>query len=232
MGVGTNTTIGSDTGSESPSRHTRIMIADDHPVVRFGIASLLEGQADFDVVDQAASCEELCRKAKDVGADVVLLDLEMSDACGVEALRRLKEGNPNSRVLVFTAYDDDSHVLGAIELGADGYVVKGATQERLCEAIRTVRRGGMYLDPSVAWKVTAQLRNTSTRARQSSPLTKREWSVLRCLAAGKRNKEIANELYISERTVKFHIGSLMAKLGAGNRTEVVKIAVQKKLIQL
>lgn len=217
---------------EKSPNHTRVLIADDHPVVRFGLTNLLAGQPDFDVVDEAASCAELCQKANNTDVDVVLLDLEMNDACGVEAVQRLRQRNPNCCVVVFTAYDDDHHVLSAIELGVDGYVVKGANQDRLCEAIRTVKEGGMYLDPSVAWKVTAQLTGNKPRSAKSQSLTKREWSVLRCLAAGKRNKEIASDLFISERTVKFHISSLMTKLGATNRTEIVKNAAQRKLIHL
>ena len=208
------------------------MVADDHPIVRFGVVSLLQESEEFYVVDQAVSCEELCRKSREVEADVVLLDLELGDACGVEALRRLREYNPDCRVLVFTAHDDDHHVLNAIELGVDGYLIKGATQERLCEAIRSVHRGNAYLDPSVTSQITARLRSDAPSTSKSSPLTRREWSVLRCLAAGRRNKEIAKELFISERTVKFHMASLMTKLGARNRTEVLKIAAHQKLVSL
>ncbi|MDH3279919.1 MAG: response regulator transcription factor [Gammaproteobacteria bacterium] len=212
------------------SQSISILIADDHPVVCLGLANLLATQPDFVVVGEARSCVETCAAVERLQPDLVLLDLELGDATGTSALRRVRKCNPDMRIIVFTAYTDDVHVVDAVKVGVQGYVVKGVSNERLCEAIRIVNAGGMYLDPSVASQVTERLSHHNDSHKQR--LTTREYAILKFVAVGQRNKDIADKLFISESTVKFHISSLMAKLGAANRTEAVNIAVTKKLLSL
>ena len=212
------------------SQSISILIADDHPVVCLGLANLLATQPDFVVAGEARSCAETCAAVERLRPDLVLLDLELGDATGTSALRRVRKSNPDIRIIVFTAYTDDVHVVDAVKVGVQGYVVKGVSNERLCEAIRIVNAGGMYLDPSVASQVTERLSHHYDSHKQR--LTTREYAILKFVAVGQRNKDIAEKLFISESTVKFHISSLMAKLGAANRTEAVNIAVTKKLLSL
>ena len=209
-----------------------ILVVDDHPVLRFGVVHLLESEPDFNVIGSASNCSEACRLVDEHHPDIVLLDLEMDDTEGVDALTRLREHEP-AKVIVFTAHADDQHILEAIQIGINGYLMKGAPNNRLCEAIRIVARGAMYLDPAVAPKLNVLLASRQqSRQPASDKLTDRESVVLDRVAAGKRNKEIAKELFISERTVKFHVSSVFAKLGATNRTEAVRIAVTKNLISM
>jgi two-component system, NarL family, response regulator LiaR len=205
----------------------RLLLADDHPVLRDGLQAILDTDAEFEVVAQAGSGAEAVRLAEARQPDVILMDLEMPDLDGVEAIRRIRAARPDARILVFTAFDTDERILGALQAGAQGYLLKGAPREELFRAIRVVHGGGSLLHPVVASKV---LRHMSGPAPES--LTERELEVLRLLARGLQNKEIAATLHISERTAKFHVSSILGKLGAGNRTEAVRLAAQQGLIQL
>lgn len=207
----------------------RILVADDHPVVRDGLVAMLSTQADFEVVAEAASGQETVEKAALFQPDLVLLDLEMPDMDGVEALKALQERQPTLRALVFTAFDTDERILGAVRAGAQGYLLKGAPREELFHAIRVVSRGGSLLQPVVASKL---LQRMSQGTLQAPALTEREFEVLKLLGQGKSNREIAETLVISERTAKFHVSSILSKLGANNRTEAVSIAVQQGLIEI
>jgi DNA-binding NarL/FixJ family response regulator len=212
----------------------RILVADDHPVVRDGLVAILSTQPDFQVVGAASTGSEVIEQAAQLDPDVVLLDLEMPDAHlanGVEALRAIRAVRPDVRVVVFTAFDTDELIVGAVQAGAQGYLLKGAPREEIFEAIRVVSAGGSLLQPVV----TSKLMQHISRAEEpplAEPLTDRECEVLGWLAQGKSNKEIAAMLSISERTVKFHVSSIMGKLGAGNRTEAVTMAAQRGLIKL
>ncbi|HEX6290863.1 MAG TPA: response regulator transcription factor [Herpetosiphonaceae bacterium] len=208
----------------------RIVLADDHPIVREGLASVLETQPDFEVVGQANDGAEAVDLVSALKPDVVLLDLEMPRLDGVQALRAMRAENPGVRALVFTAFDTDERIIGAVQAGARGYLLKGAPREELFGAIRVVAQGGSTLQPVVAAKLMERM--TGGAASALEPLTEREREVLQFLAQGLQNKEIASQLHISERTVKFHVSAILAKLGAGNRTEAVRMAVQHGLIQL
>ena len=208
---------------------TTILVADDHPVVRFGVISLLDGQPDFKVVGEAHNCAMLADRLAVLSPDVVLLDLELGDACGNEALTLLRKTYPDLKIVVFTAHDDDAHVLDAVTAGVQGFVIKGSSNETLTEAIRIVARGGSYLDASITPKVLTQL---SRKTPEGDRLTNREHVVLTYLGTGRRNKDIAHKLEITERTVKYHISSILAKLGAENRTQAVQIAATRGLIKI
>ena len=211
----------------------RILIADDHPVVRDGLAAMLGTQPDFAVVALAADGQEAVRLAAELQPDIVLLDLEMPGLDGVEALARMRAASPGVRALVFTAFDTDERILGALRAGAQGYLLKGAPRDELFRAVRVVSQGGSLLQPVVASKLLQRMASPAAPPPAASgAITAREAQVLRLLAHGRANKEIAAELVISERTVKFHVSSILAKLGAGNRTEAVRLAVQRGLVAL
>jgi DNA-binding NarL/FixJ family response regulator len=208
----------------------RILVADDHPIVREGLVAILGTQADFDVVGEAASGSQAVEMALRLRPDVMMLDLEMPDLDGLEALRQIRASNPDARIIIFTVFDSDERILGAVESGAQGYLLKGAPREEIFNAIRVVSRGESLLQPVIASKL---LRRLSDKDRvEIDHLTDREMEVLRLMAQGKANKEIGSALTISERTVKFHVSSILSKLGAGNRTEAVAIAAQQGIIEI
>lgn len=218
----------------------RILLADDHPIVREGLRNLLETQPDFEVIAECANGEEAVRKVTQLHPDVLLLDLEMPVMDGVETIRRLSQQPGMPRIIVFTAFDDDERIIHAIQAGANGYLLKDAPREEIFKAIHVAMSGGSLLQPVVASKLLhhvgqQQQRNIPLRGSmpmQVEELTERELEVLRLLAQGMPNKEIATHLIISERTAKFHVSSIMGKLGATNRTEAVSLAVQRGLITL
>ncbi len=208
----------------------RILVADDHPVVRDGLVAILSTQPDFEVVGTAANGREVVTLVEEIAPDVLLLDLEMPEMDGVEALKALREQGIDVRVIVFTAFDTDERILGAVQAGAQGYLLKGAPREELFEAIRVVNGGGSLLQPIVMSKLLHHI-SQRDQAATAEALSPREFEVLGLMARGLQNKEIAAELVISERTVKFHVSSILGKLGAGNRTEAVTMALQQGLIE-
>jgi DNA-binding NarL/FixJ family response regulator len=207
----------------------RILIADDHPIVREGLTAVLETQPDFVIVGAAASGTQAVERAAELQPDVILLDLALPELDGVAALRQIRAADPAAHVIIFTAFDTDERILAAVQAGAQGYLLKGAPREELFQAIRVVYSGGSLLQPVVAARL---LRQFSGAAALPEQLTERELEVLRQLAKGRQNKEIATELWISERTVKFHVSAILAKLAVGNRTEAVSKAAQLGLVEL
>lgn len=211
----------------------RILIADDHPVVRDGLAAILSTQADFQVVGEAAKGPEVLAQVAALQPDIILLDLEMPELDGVEVLRRVRLEFPETQAIIFTAFDTDERILSAVRAGAKGYLLKGVAREEIFRAIREVKRGGSLLQPVVASKLIEHIHTSQDEPeRYVPPLTEREMEVLRLLAQGKNNKEIAVQLVITVRTVKFHVSSILRKLNAGNRTEAVTLAAGLGLIEL
>jgi DNA-binding NarL/FixJ family response regulator len=204
----------------------RIVVVDDHPIVRQGLVATLDDESDFEVVGAVSSAEEAIPVVGRQAPDVVLLDLELPGISGVEAIPRLREASPETRALVFTAYDTDERVLSAVRAGAGGYLLKGAAVTEIAAAIRAVAAGGTALAPSAAAKLADAVR----APRGAGPLTAREREVLRLIAEGLPGKQIATALGISERTVKFHTASLIRKLGADNRAQAVALAAQRGLL--
>lgn len=205
----------------------RIVVADDHPVVRDGLVAVLSTQPDFSVVGEAADGPAALAEVAALQPDVLLLDLEMPGLDGVAVLQQLNQTNATVRVLVFTAFDTDERILGAIQAGAQGYLLKGAPRDELFRAIRILHVGGSTLQPIIASRL---MRRVQTPPAEASPLTEREIEVLRLIAQGLPNKSIAEQLGISGRTVKFHVSSLLAKLHANNRTEAVTLARGRGLL--
>jgi DNA-binding NarL/FixJ family response regulator len=215
----------------------RILLADDHPIVREGLRALLETQPDFEVVAECANGDETLAVAAQLQADMLLLDLEMPIMDGVETTRRLRQLSCHPCIIIFTAFDDDDRIINAIQAGADGYLLKDAPRDEIFKAIRITIEGGSILQPVIASK-SQQKDLTLLQIAPTAPtlpaeeLSEREREVLRLLAQGMPNKEIAAHLIIRERTAKFHISSIMNKLGATNRTEAVALAIQRGLITL
>ena len=211
------------------SPEIRILLVDDHPVVRTGLAAMLQTQEDFTVVGEAGDGAEAVEQIAALNPDVVLMDLEMPKTDGLAALEELARRALSAQVIVFTVFDTDDRILRAVKAGARGYLLKGAPRDEVYQAIRAVHAGGSLLQPVIASRLLGQV---SGKSGATEGLTPREREVLEQLAKGQQNKEIAATLFISERTAKFHISALMRKLGAGNRTEVVSIAVQKGLVKV
>ncbi len=207
----------------------RILVADDHPMLREGLVAVLSTQPDFGVVGEAADGSEVVRLARRLEPDVILLDLEMPVVDGVAALERLHEAGSGARAIVFTAYDTDERILRSLRAGARGYLLKGASRNEIFDAIRTVHSGGSLLQPGVT---TRLLEHMSRERAQPEPLTPRELEVLGLISQGLHNSEIAERLFVTERTVKFHVSSILAKLGADNRTEAVVLAARQGLIRM
>lgn len=207
----------------------RILVADDHPVVRDGLIAILSSQPDFDVIGDTGTGDETVRKTTELRPDVLLLDLEMPGMDGVAVLQRLHALNTGARVIVFTAFDTDERILAAVRAGAQGYLLKGVPREEIFEAVRVVHAGNSLLQPIVASRLMRQVSEERTGSSGIAALTSRELEVLRLLMRGLQNKEIAADLVVTERTVKFHVSSILTKLGAGNRTEAVAIATRHGL---
>jgi len=206
----------------------RVVVADDHPVVRFGVASLLNAQPGIEVVGEAESCDGCLARLRDLQPDVLILDLEMGDCGGLDAIEPIRRIG-DTRIIVYTSHDSDWTVTRTLQAGVNGFVCKATSAEMLVEAVHAVVRGQVFLDPAIAGKVVGTLGRSHERRRMDRTLTERELEVLRKVAEGLRNKEISRVLGISERTVKFHMSALMGKLGASNRTEAVKVGMQKGL---
>ncbi len=203
----------------------RILLADDHPIVRDGLRAVLSTQPDFQVVGEAETGAQTLQKVAALAPDILLLDLEMPQGDGVETLRQLLHLGATVRALIFTAFDTDDRIVEAVRAGAKGYLLKGAPRAELFNAIRVVYSGGSLLQPVIASKLLNRLTQPVPES-----LTAREQEVLALIAQGLPNKEIAERLVITERTVKFHVSAIMGKLGATNRTEAVALARQRNLL--
>jgi two-component system nitrate/nitrite response regulator NarL len=198
----------------------RLLIVDDHTMFRQGLVSLLQGEAEFRVVGQAADGEEALRLAGQLQPDVVLMDVMMPGMGGVEATRRLLETTPHARILMLTVSEADEDLLAAIRAGARGYILKNADADELLEAIRRVHAGEAVLSPVVTLRVLRAVRAAPPPPAPAEPLTPREREVSWLVARGASNREIAETLLISENTVKTHVGHILEKLGIHSRRQV------------
>jgi len=210
--------------SEKKRERIRILIADDHSVVREGLVSLVKRKSDMTVVAEANNGREAVDRWKDHRPDVTLLDLRMPELDGVGAIKEIREIDPNAHILVLTTFDGDEDIYRAIKAGAKGYLLKDTAREALMESIRRVHVGQTCIPPALAAKLADRV--------SGEALSAREIEVLQRIAAGKSNKEIGAELFISEGTVKTHVKSIFSKLDVVSRTEAVATATRRGLIQL
>lgn len=213
----------------------RILIVDDHAVVRRGLEMVLTLEKDFQVIGDAANGDEALDKAKRLSPDLVLLDIKMPRMDGIAAAREIKKYCPRTRVLMLTGIEMDSEIVQALEAGADGYVLKDVSPEELIRAIRVIGEGEAYLQPSVTKRVLQRVRGSGRLRRELhliEQLTPREREILTLMATSATNKEIAGNLSISEETVRSHSKNILAKLGQPNRTQAVLYALRNGLIDL
>lgn len=210
------------------------MIVDDHGIVRTGLRALLQPEPDMAIVGEAGSVKEAVKKANELKPNVVLMDVNLPDGSGIEATRIIKESCPETQVLMLTVYDDQETVLKAVQAGAIGYVLKDIPPEYLIRAIRSVHTDGTMINPSIARKMVERLATTErdvvlANLRRSPGLTDREIEVLKEVAAGLSDKEIALKLYLSEPTIKSHLRSIYQKLRVRNRAQAAAYAVRHGL---
>jgi DNA-binding NarL/FixJ family response regulator len=205
----------------------RLIIADDHLIVRVGLRAMLGAEPDVEVVGEATTGARAIDLADRLRPDLVLMDLRMPEVDGVAATVRIRERHPRVHVLVLTTYDTDADILKAIEAGATGYLLKGATRDELVRAVRAAASGASVLAPAVASRMMDRL-----RAREQDALSAREIGILEQLARGRTNKEIAATLFISEATVKTHLLHIFAKLDVQDRTRAVTVALDRGILRL
>jgi len=210
----------------------KVLIADDHPVVREGLSAMLRKEQDIQVVGEAENGAEAVDKAKELRPDIILMDLRMPEVDGVEAMRQIGAVNPDIKFIVLTTYDNDEYIFKGIEAGARAYLLKDAPREDLFKAIRAVHKGESLIQPAIAGKVLDRFAELSRQAQGVEALSEREVEVLKLVAKGAANKEIAAELAITESTVKTHIQTIFQKLGVSDRTEAVTEAIKKGIIRL
>lgn len=204
----------------------RLLVVDDHPVVRDGLRGMLGGDPRFEVVGEAADGVDAVARAEELEPDVILMDLRMPGMDGVTAITRLAERGVPARVLVLTTYDTDTDVVAAVEAGATGYILKDAPREDLLRAVVAAARGEAVLSPAVATRLLGQVRQPARE-----PLSQRELEVLGLIARGSTNREAAERLFISEATVKTHLLHIYAKLGVNDRAAAVAVAFERGLLR-
>jgi NarL family two-component system response regulator LiaR len=213
----------------------RIVLVDDHAILRQGLRRLLEDEPDIEVVGEAGNGLEAVAVARALAPDLVLMEVVIPRLNGIETAKQIKQSNPATAILALSAYDDDRYVLGLLEAGAAGYLLKSATAEELIHAIRAVHAGEAVLHPAVAGRLlsrAARPQARATLAHGNELLTDREIEVLRCAAKGLSNKEIAGQLVLSVPTVKAHLVNIFNKMGVGSRTEAVMQALNQGWVEL
>lgn len=213
----------------------KIVLADDHRIVRKGLKSLIEEELDFEVVGEASTGQEVLEQVEQKGPDVVVMDISMPRLNGFEATRRIVESNPDVEVLMLTVHDDKDYIFRSLEAGASGYLVKETAPEKLVEAIHTVNGGGAYLGSSITEEVVKRFRKGTEGKEESGvfdQLTGREKEILQLIAEGNSTKEIADLLYISTNTVSTHRKNLMKKLDLHNVAHLTQYAISKGLIEV
>ena len=212
------------------AKKTRVLVVDDHAVVRSGIRSLLQAEADFDVVGEASNARDAIFEARALKPDVILLDVVMPGESGIEVLPRLKKEAPEAKVLVLSMQDDPRYVREAFAQGANGYVLKEAADAEVVGAVREIAAGGEYVHPALGARMVAAEAQARAAA-AADPLSEREREVLRLLALGHTNQEIAKQLYISVRTAETHRAHVMQKLRLQSRAELVRYAIARGLLE-
>jgi len=229
-----------DGDARSDADPIRVLIADDHAFFRRGLEVVLQGEAGLEVVGQASDGVEAVTLATEVVPDVVLMDIRMPKMTGIEAARQMKEVAPSAKIVILTISDEDDDLFEAIRAGASGYLLKDIPLDELADSVRAVHGGQSLINPSMAGKLLTEFATLARRDADEGPakhapapkLTEREMEVLRLVARGMNNRDIAKELFISENTVKNHVRNILEKLQIHSRMEAVMIAVREKLIEI
>ncbi len=214
------------------TENIRVLIADDHPLIREGLRGLLAAEPDLELVGEAADGSEAVEKTDQLRPDVILLDLLMPVKSGIEAIIEIKEKDPGARILVLTSFADDEQLFPALRAGALGYLLKDSSPQDLLRAIRSVYRGESSLHPAIARRLVLQFSQPAVDSSPENPLTQREVEVLKLVAEGLSNQNIADELVVSERTVGKHVGNILEKLHLANRTQAALYALREGLSTL
>lgn len=209
-----------------------ILVVDDHAIVRRGLNTLIGSEPGMKIVGEAGDGEEALNKARSLQPDVILLDMMMPRKDGLQTIKEMKEAKIASRILVLTSFAEDDKVFPSIKAGALGYLLKDAAPDQLLQAIRDVHQGKSSLDPAIALKLIKELNRPATLPLTEDPLTAREAEVLKFVARGMTNSEIAHELQIRERTVGNHISNILSKLHLANRTQAALYALREGLVRL
>jgi NarL family two-component system response regulator LiaR len=210
----------------------RILITDDHAIVREGLRALITVKPDMELVGEATDGDEAVHKARSLRPDVILMDLVMPRKNGIEAIEEIKRENPDARILVLTSFAEDDQVLSAIKAGALGYLLKDSSPQELIEAIRCVYRGESSLHPAVARKLILGFGHQQNAKPGVTALTEREMEVLKLVARGLSNQVVAEQLHIGEGTARFHVSNILSKLQLENRTQAVLYALREGLVTL
>jgi DNA-binding NarL/FixJ family response regulator len=214
--------------------HTRILLVDDHEVVRLGLKSLLDARADIEIVDDVGTADEAVRKAHAHHPDVVLMDIRLPGRSGIDATERIVEELPDTKVIMLTSYAEDEMLFAAIRAGAVGYVLKQVGTEDLIRTIEAVERGEGSLDPALTQRVFSEIRKSIRMqdATAFAELTEQELRILSLVTEGKTNREIAKALYLGEGTVRNYVSRILSKLGVSNRAEAAAYAVKHNIEQV
>lgn len=209
----------------------RILLVDDHQVVRLGVRALIDDQPGMKVVGEAGTVREAVVQARELAPDIVVLDIRLPDGSGVDACRQIKAYLPETRVIVLTSFQDDEVILDAIACGADGYVLKQIGSDELLDAVRRVGRGESLLDPSITDRVFARMRDLRQQewAQAFADLNSREMNILACVTEGQTNREIGDALHLSERTVRNYVSSILSKLNLVSRAQAAAYAARHRI---
>lgn len=208
---------------------TRLLIVDDHSIVRKGIVMFLQTEPSVEIVGEAEDGEDAIRQAGNLKPDVILMDLVMPGADGIEAIAKIKRCLPNIKIIALTTFDDENRVSAAMEAGADGYLLKNADGEALLQAVKAVQRGEMPLDPSVT-RYLVERRTKQNGTNGHGHLTEREKEVLNLVSKGLSNQAIGEALHLSTGTVKVHVSNILSKLNVASRTKAAMLAIQRGLV--
>jgi NarL family two-component system response regulator LiaR len=220
-----------DASASAERDQITIVIVDDHTIVRQGLRTYLDLQPDLKVVGEAADGQQAVKLVRDQLPDIVLMDLVMPNMNGVDATRAVTSISPSTRVIVLTSFSEDEQVFASIKAGAQGYLMKDVLPQDLVRAIRTVHRGEAQLDPEIARKLMQEFSNPQP-ATPKHDLTERELEVLALISQGKSNKEISEDLVLSEKTVKTHVSNILQKLHLSDRTQAAVYALRQRIVEI
>lgn len=212
----------------------KVLIIDDHDLIRQGISRLLELESDIDVIGTANDGMQGIRLLEELKPDVILMDINMPGMNGIETLKKIRETNQSVKIIMLTIHEDEEYLLETMNFGADGYILKDADVTRILEAIRKVNEGGTYIHPTLSGAIVKEYRRQNDYVNQliNSDMTKRELEVIDLIARGKTNKEISDELFISEKTVKNHVSNIFKKIGVKDRTQAAVYAIRNNITKI